>query len=235
MPPFCARIALRSSCRERCRRGDGSAYDSGTERESTDLLRLPEEMIRSLFRLTAEVRGAIVPRARTARVCVGRESRSMRGAPESGEVSRRHAGSEHRGSRAAAVPRRRRRRRGATGSGIAACGGSTARDCREVSRRGDARPRAFPMNFSFIVDAASPACGFQVRATDSCPGPLRGLLRRQRHGRADAGPRKHQASSPRERCLLCRSRGIPGPFGNAWTAKVRCRHAISATEGTDRG
>ena len=174
-------------------------------------------------------------RARTARVCVGRESRSMRGAPESGEVSRRHAGSEHRGSRAAAVPRRRRGRRGATSSGIAACGGSTARDCREVGRRGAARPRAFPMNVASIVDAARAACGFQVRATDSCPGPLRGLLRRQRPGRADAGPRKHQASSPRERCLLCRSRGIPGPFGNGWTAKVRCRHAISATEGTDRG
>ena len=157
----------------------------------------------------------------------------MRGAPESGEVSRRHAGSEHRGSRAAAVPRRRRRRRGTTSSGIAACGGSTARDCREVSRRGAARPRAFPMNISFIGAATSAACGFQVRATDSCHGPVRGLLRRQRQGRADAGPRKHQASSPRERCLLCRSRGIPGPFGIAWTAKGRCRHAISATEGTD--
>src|SRR3954471_18597597 len=28
---------------------------------------------------------------------------------------------------------------------------------------------------------------------------------------------------------------LPEPFGNAWTAKVRCRHGISATEGTDRG
>jgi len=28
---------------------------------------------------------------------------------------------------------------------------------------------------------------------------------------------------------------MPEPLGNAWRAKVRCRHAISATAGTDRG
>ena len=93
-----------------------------------------------------------------------------------------------------------------------------------------------PMSDSFIGDGASAACGFQVNTTDSGQGPLRALLRRLRHGRADAGPRKHQASSPsREMSPMCRSRGIPEPFGNAWTAKVRCRHASSATEGTDRG
>ena len=39
----------------------------------------------------------------------------------------------------------------------------------------------------------------------------------------------------REMSPMCRSRGIPEPFGDAGTAKVRCRHAISATAGTDRG
>jgi hypothetical protein len=34
---------------------------------------------------------------------------------------------------------------------------------------------------------------------------------------------------------MCRSRGNPEPFGNAWTAKARCRHAVLATAGTDRG
>ena len=39
----------------------------------------------------------------------------------------------------------------------------------------------------------------------------------------------------REVSPMCSSRGIPEPFGNAWTAQVRRRHAISATAGTDRG
>jgi hypothetical protein len=34
---------------------------------------------------------------------------------------------------------------------------------------------------------------------------------------------------------MCRSRGIPEPFRNAWTVTVSCRHAISATAGTGRG
>jgi hypothetical protein len=115
-------------------------------------------------------------------------------------------------------------------------GGFTAADCRDVSRRGAAVHVTVPMSGSFIGNGASAACGFQVSATDSGQGPVRGLLGRQRHGRADACPRKHQASSlSREMSPMCRLHGIPEPFGNAWTAKVRRRDAISATEGTDRG
>ena len=80
----------------------------------------------------------------------------MTGAPESGEVSRRHA--------ARLEPPRA------------------------------ARPRAVLMSVSFIGDGASAGCGFQVSGS----GAFRALLRRQRHGRADAGPRNTKLVASRE-------------------------------------
>jgi hypothetical protein len=62
------------------------------------------------------------------------------------------------------------------------------------------------------------------------------LLHRQRRKRRlrISSPKTPSLVASREMSPMCRSGGIPEPFGNAWMAKVRCRHAISATAGTDR-
>jgi hypothetical protein len=80
------------------------------------------------------------------------------------------------------------------------------------------------------------ACGFQVSATDSGQGHFEVFF--DANGTA-VRMQVHENTKPRclrERCFpLCRSRAIREPFGDAWTAEVRCRHALSAPEGTDRG
>jgi hypothetical protein len=188
-----------------------------------------------LFRLTAEVPDAIVPRARTPRVKVGRESRWMTGAPESGEVPRRHA---------------------VASIGLAGCGGAKA--SATPKGRDQLRDCCLRWRYSSGSSQGQPP----RRRPYTCVSHEHLLhLRRRKRGvrisgerdRLGSGATSRSSSTPtarpcgfrstktpslvasREMSPMCRSRGISESSGDAWTAKVRYRHAISATAGTDRG